>query len=452
MKIIIFDDDPTGSQTVHSCPLLLRWDQQTLTNGINDPSPLLFLLANTRSLLPELAAKRIREMSKSIREALISEGVFLKDILFVSRGDSTLRGHGVLEPKIINEQLGPFDATFHVPAFFEGGRTTLNGVHLLNGSPVHTTPFAKDKTFGYSTSHLDLWLEEKSQGFIQANDVKRLSISMLDAAVDSKMGMTRLIDWLLELTDNQFVVVDAQAHAQLAALGKAVRNLIGKKRFLFRSAASLINGLANLPPQPFCREQLSSLRLRNKSGRFKTGLVTVGSHVPLADQQLEVLLGQSSCEGIELEVKKIEGLFASKSPQQKLLMLQEELFPKFKDLLVSGKTPVLFSSRGELQFSTTMERIKFGNFLAEVMANLVGTISSELGYVISKGGITSHALMEIGLKLDLVHLKGQLMPGLSVVSSADNSLEEGLPIVTFPGNLGEKDSLLNAWKLMENKF
>ena len=26
MTIIVIDDDPTGSQTVHSCPLLLRWD------------------------------------------------------------------------------------------------------------------------------------------------------------------------------------------------------------------------------------------------------------------------------------------------------------------------------------------------------------------------------------------------------------------------------------------
>ena len=26
LKIVVIDDDPTGSQTVHSCPLLLAWD------------------------------------------------------------------------------------------------------------------------------------------------------------------------------------------------------------------------------------------------------------------------------------------------------------------------------------------------------------------------------------------------------------------------------------------
>ena len=163
MKIIVFDDDPTGYQTVHSCPLLLKWDLKNLITGLNDPSPLVFLLANTRSLTPELASERIREMSKLVREALQSQSLLMQETIFISRGDSTLRGHGILEPQIINEELGPFDATLHVPAFFEGGRTTVNGVHLLNGCPVHTTPFALDQTFGYSTSNLDDWLDAKLQ-------------------------------------------------------------------------------------------------------------------------------------------------------------------------------------------------------------------------------------------------------------------------------------------------
>ena len=45
LKIIVIDDDPTGSQTVHGCPLLLRWDPVTLDAALADPSPLLFLLA-----------------------------------------------------------------------------------------------------------------------------------------------------------------------------------------------------------------------------------------------------------------------------------------------------------------------------------------------------------------------------------------------------------------------
>jgi uncharacterized protein YgbK (DUF1537 family) len=136
-KIVVIDDDPTGSQTVHSCPLLLRWDVQTLRRGLRHPSPLLFVLANTRALLPEAAAARNREIVDSLEQAFAAEGISDQQLLLVSRGDSTLRGHGVLEPAVLAEELGhrfgPVQATLHVPAFLPGGRTTVNGVHLLHG-------------------------------------------------------------------------------------------------------------------------------------------------------------------------------------------------------------------------------------------------------------------------------------------------------------------------------
>ncbi len=87
MKIIIFDDDPTGSQTVHGCPLLLKWDKKTLTKGIKNPSPLMFLLINTRSLLPQMAAKRIREVCINLKEVIKESGIKEDEIFYISRGD-----------------------------------------------------------------------------------------------------------------------------------------------------------------------------------------------------------------------------------------------------------------------------------------------------------------------------------------------------------------------------
>ena len=62
LKVVVLDDDPTGSQTVHSAPLLLRWDADSLAAGLRHPSPLLFLLANTRALDPAAAAERIARL------------------------------------------------------------------------------------------------------------------------------------------------------------------------------------------------------------------------------------------------------------------------------------------------------------------------------------------------------------------------------------------------------
>ena len=98
-KIIVIDDDPTGSQTVHSCPLLLRWDPATLAAGLEHPSPLLFLLANTRALAPQAAAERVRQICRALAAALPLAGI--ERWWLVSRGDSTLRGHFPLEVEVI---------------------------------------------------------------------------------------------------------------------------------------------------------------------------------------------------------------------------------------------------------------------------------------------------------------------------------------------------------------
>ena len=172
---------------MHSCPLLLRWDVETLRRGLRHPSPLLFVLANTRALTAPEAEARNREIVVALAEAMQLENLAAQEVLLVSRGDSTLRGHGVLEPQVLAEEwqarFEPVDATLHVPAFLPGGRTTINGVHLLHGEPVHTTAFAQDRLFGYSTSDLAAWLEEKSAGRISAASVVRLDLELLDLSL-----------------------------------------------------------------------------------------------------------------------------------------------------------------------------------------------------------------------------------------------------------------------------
>ena len=356
MKIIVLDDDPTGSQTVYGCPLLLRWDQKSLIKGLRHHSSLLFLLTNTRAMSSSVAAQTIREICFELLKAVQTEGILLKDVFVVSRGDSTLRGHGVLEPEVLANELGPFDATFHVPAFLECGRTTVHGVHLLNGQPVHKTPFANDQFFGYSHSDLADWLAEKSGGLIQVNSVFRLDIAMLDNAVKSQLGVERMMSWLAELSGNRLVIVDAILPAHLSVFGDAVRALQGRKRFLFRSAASLINALSDLQEQTFSASDFVSLKCKNLYGKAKPGLVMVGSHVPLADRQLQRLLNDPKCVGLELAVDKLASSFegANLDEYDYTSDLECQLLDRLEKILISGKTPVLYTSRGEFLLSSLL--------------------------------------------------------------------------------------------------
>ena len=446
MKVVVIDDDPTGSQAVHSCLLLLRWDVQALRRGLRHGSPLLFVLADTRSLTPEAAAQRNREIVTNLEVALTEEGLDRSEIQLVSRGDSTLRGHGVVEPAVLERCFGPFAATLHVPAFIEGGRTTVNGVHLLHGEPVHTTPFAKDRLFGFSTSDLSQWLEQKSAGAICAADVVKVSLDDLDQA--SAGGMTPLIQRLAALQGNATVVVDAEHQSQLAALAAAVLALKGERRFLFRSAASVVKALADPGPQPLDPNGLARLRRRGPNGEGLPGLVMVGSHVPLADQQLMRLLEDPRCIGLELPVRRIARVLDGGSPDLLLPDLEREWCEQLQALLQSGRTPVLFTSRGEIRLASASAGRLLSQTIARLMGRLARALAPGLGYLISKGGITTQTLLADGLDLEAVELEGQLMPGLSVVRPSVG-VAQALPIVTFPGNLGTDSSLFEAWQRMQ---
>ena len=74
----------------------------------------------------------------------------------------------------------------------------------------------------------------------------------------------------------------------------------------------------------------------------------------------------------------------------------------------------------------------------------------EIGYLISKGGITTNLILSNGLNADYVYLEGQILTGISVVTCKLKN-DAKLPIVTHPGNIGPEDSLANIWKVLENK-
>ena len=243
-KIIVLDDDPTGSQTVHSCLLLTRWDVPTLKRALADTAPLFFVLTNTRGMAAANAAAVTREVCANLKLALAD---YSGPVLFVSRSDSTLRGHYPVETDVMQAELGPFDATILTPAFFEGGRITRDSTHYLmvDGQPVptHDTEFARDSVFGYSTSFLPDYVAEKTAGRVAANTVQRLTLGKLHAGEADA--------WLAGLHDNAVGVIDGETPADYARFADAVlKAAAGGKRLLFRSAASLLTALARLPPQP----------------------------------------------------------------------------------------------------------------------------------------------------------------------------------------------------------
>jgi uncharacterized protein YgbK (DUF1537 family) len=327
-------------------------------------------------------------------------------------------------------------------------------VHLLHGEPVHTSAFGRDGLFGYGTSFLPDWVAEKTAGRIPAGQVELLGLKELEGAGQD------LLQRLAGLEGNRCVAVDAERPQQLGALAAAVRELTAPsaaepwgrpRRFLSQSAASWIEALAQLPPQPLAPAGLAKLRRLVAGGMPLPGLVLVGSHVPLADAQLEVLLAEPGCGGVEIPVAKLARVLEGPVPLEMLASLEQAWLEQLQGVLAAGQTPVLFTSRGELACRSAAERRRLGLELAALMARLAAALAPQLGYLISKGGITTHTLLADGLGLARVELQGQLLPGLSLVLTPSDGVVPGLPVLTFPGNLGEPETLRAAWRWMEGR-
>jgi len=426
-KILVLDDDPTGSQTVHSCLLLMRWDVETLKLGLSDESPIFFILTNTRAMSPDQALATTQQVCQNLKQALAESGV--KDFLVVSRSDSTLRGHYPIETDAIAAELGPFDAHFLTPAFFEGGRFTRDSIHYLvvNGvpTPVHETEFAQDSVFGYRYSYLPDYVAEKTQGRIPADAVERFLLS------DIRAG---LLERLMHLHDNQCVVVDAETQADMNCFAEELLTASAAgRRFLFRSAASLLTALANLPPQPVASDAMARY-VRNG----QPGAVIVGSHVKKTTEQLEELLKLPGTAAIELNVAELP------AHNQELL---EQTLAQVQQSHAAGQTPVIFTSRQELTFADTQARLDFGVAVSSLLMDILRGLPADLGFLISKGGITSNDTLSDGLALRSARLLGQILPGVSVVTTAaDHPQFPNLPVVLFPGNVGDRFALAAAYQ------
>ena len=430
-KIIVLDDDPTGSQTVHSCLLLTRWDEATLREALNDAAPLFFILTNTRGMDATQAAQVTQAVCRNLRAVLDimqREGQAIHPLI-VSRSDSTLRGHYPVETDVIAQEIGPFDAHFLIPAFFEAGRVTRDSVHYLRVNeawvPVHQTEFARDSIFAYQHSYLPDYVEEKTHGRIRANQVQRFTLAEIRGDISARLST---------LSGNVCCVVDAEQQSDLDHFCAALKEVatIHDKRFLFRSAASLLTSLAQLPPQPLRAEQMGQW---TRAG--KPGVVIVGSHVAKTTAQLNILLQQPGTMEIELDVSRL--------PEERAALLHAAL-QRIAANHRNGLTSVVYTSRVERSFATPGERFAFGAQVSSVLMDIEQQLPRDLGFLISKGGITSNDTLSTGLALRTARLLGQVLPGVSMVRCpADHPRYPNLPVVIFPGNVGDENALATVY-------
>lgn len=426
-KLVILDDDPTGTQTVRGITVITCWDIPTLQDAFATKENGFFILTNSRALTEADSITLHQEILTNLKETAA-------DIPFtiLSRSDSTLRGHFPAETDTINRLCGPYNLTVISPFFEAGGRLTIDDTHYIAEDdtliPAHTTPFAKDKVFGYSHSYLPAWVEEKSKGKISRDSA--ISVDLTTIRSEGPDGVETL---LRNAPNGSVCIVNAIVQRDMEVFAAAALRIeLSGTRILYRSAAALASARLGIPLAPPLEDGVGLVN--TKSG----GLIVAGSYVPKTTEQLEPFQSLASIEKIELDVA---ALLQSDGNN-----LVSQLSEKVNQTLQSGKDALLYTSRSLVSANDESSNLSIGSRVSQALVDIVRNLQESPRFIIAKGGITSSDVATKGLEIRKATIIGQLIAGVPVWRSEAGSRFPQLDYVVFPGNVGGPNALLEAYQ------
>ncbi|MGB3681765.1 MAG: four-carbon acid sugar kinase family protein [Rubrobacteraceae bacterium] len=442
--LVALDDDPTGTQSVSGVPVLTTWSPEDLRWALTQPVSTFFILTNSRSLPEEEAVALNRLIAVRLVEAAAEVGT---DFVVASRSDSTLRGHYPAEVEALREALESssgrkIDGVVLCPCFLEAGRLTVDDVHWVKEDerlmPAGQTEFASDANFGYSSSNLAEWVEEKTAGRIAASEVLRISLSDIREGGPERVGAL-----LRKANDGRSVVVNATEYADLEvfALGLLQAEASGKS-FLYRVGPSFVRargGIVGADPV-----SVENLYARGDRGRGQ-GLVLVGSHVEMTTRQLEQAVSLGGLQEVELSVRDV---IYPDSREKELARVEEVM-----NQALLKTDVIVYTSREVVSESTDKTGFEIGRLVSESLVELVRRLDRTipLRFVVAKGGITASDIGVHGMGVRRAEVAGTLLPGIIPVWILPKDSEfPGLPYIIFPGNVGGSETLAEVIEILRN--
>ncbi|MEF9945536.1 MAG: four-carbon acid sugar kinase family protein [Lachnospiraceae bacterium] len=436
VKIVVLDDDPTGVQTVHNVSVYTDWTKESIAKGFQETNNLFYILTNSRGFTVAQTEEAHRQIAQTVSE---TAAIQHKGYLLVSRSDSTLRGHYPLETEtlksVMEEQENKvIDGEILCPFFKEGQRFTLNDIHYVRYGteliPAGETEFAKDKTFGYTSSDLKAYIEEKTQGRYQKEKVVSISLEEL-----RNVNLDGITQKLMEVKHFNKVVVNAVDDVDVKVFCIALyRAMSMGKTYLFRTAASFVKALGGITTRELLTKE-DMVKKQNANG----GIVVVGSHTDKTTRQLEELKKVQNVECIEFNSDLVLDPKAFEEEIQTVLKKEEQI-------LKDGKTVVIYTKRKLLVVAEDSEEDALVRSvkISDAVQSLVGKLNVEPQFVIAKGGITSSDVGTKALAVKRATVLGQIRPGIPVWETGSESKFPNVPYVIFPGNVGEDTTLREA--------
>lgn len=442
-KIVVLDDDPTGVQTVHDISVYTDWSKESIRQGFQEANSLFYVLTNSRGFTAEQTTKAHHEIADVVSQIAKETG---KEYIFISRSDSTLRGHYPLETELLKADYEKntgktIDGEILCPFFKEGGRFTIDNVHYVKYGdeliPANETEFAKDKTFGYSAATMPEYVEEKTAGAYKKESVTCISLEDIHS-----MNIDVIEEQLMKVEGFNKIIVNAVDYADVKVFCVALYRAMAKgKVFMFRTAAAIVKVMGGVTEQPLLtREQMVVKETDNG------GVIVVGSHTDKTTKQVEALKELKDIEFIELDATLVTDESAFEAEVQRCLDLEESC-------IRAGKTVCCYTTRKLITADTgnKEDELRLSVKISDAVQSLVGRLKITPSFVIAKGGITSSDVGTKALAVKKANVLGQIKPGIPVWQTGDESKFPLTPYVIFPGNVGEISTLKEAAEILMKK-
>lgn len=436
-KIIVLDDDPTGVQTVNGIHVYTDWTEESIAAGFAEENRMFFILTNSRAFQTAQTEAEHRTIAARVAAEARRTG---KEFMLISRSDSTLRGHYPLETvtlaRTLEESGERIDGEVLMPFFKEGGRFTIGDVHYVQEgaemTPAGDTEFARDKTFGYTSSDMKEYIEEKTQGAFRAADVVSISLDDLRA-----MRVDVIIKQLMAVTDFRKVIVNAVDYVDVKVFAIAMmRAMKAGKHFLFRTAAAWTKVIGGVTDKPLLgRDELVV------KGNTNGGLIIIGSHVKKTTEQFEKLRELK-------DVKFIEFNHVLVLDPPKLEAELQRIIRETEDAIRHGMTVAVYTGRKRFDAGSEAESLRVSVQISDALTSIVRRLSVQPAFLIAKGGITSSDVGTKGLSVRRALVLGQVAPGIPVWQTGAESKFPGMSYIIFPGNVGAVETLRDVVKML----
>jgi len=325
----------------------------------------------------------------------------------IKKVDSTLRGNLAEEIKAIDEAYKS-DIIIFAPALPDLGRTTIDGVHCLNGTPITKTELSKDPKKPVMEDNLKKILEK-----VYSETVTHISINDIE----------KEINW----SNGRLFTFDAVTNLNMQTIIK--KGLKTGKKILWVGTAAMADNLFEI--------------------EYKTppSLAVVGS--------------VSSVTRSQVKYAENAGIALLKVPVSDIIndIVKENFIKNALDILEEGKDLMIISpasySVEEYEETNRVGKSKnmSNNEISILIQNILGDISKEimgkiklLGVFLT-GGDTAIGFFE-KVKALGSSISGEVTTGIPIMKLRGGELD-GLKVITKAGAFGKEDIIVYSLRKLK---